>query len=146
MNKRRSISPKPIAELMEQINLIVYSSSLARELKPAQWAALRFFASASPNVRTVSGFAEMNSTTTGSASQTVTTLVTRRCLERIPDKSDGRRHSLRVTKIGKQFLENDPIDILSKAIEELPSGQQYQLADVITQLYRDVYVGNREEE
>ncbi len=137
---RRRISPKPIAELIEQVSLLVYSSNVGRSLKPSQWAALRFFDQAAPNVRTVSGFAEMNFTTNGSASQTITTLVSKRCLERIPDKSDGRRHSLRVTKSGKKLLANDPINILSGAVGELPVAQQAQLAEIITSLYRDVYV------
>lgn len=140
MNKHQKISPKPVAELMEQISLVIYSSTVARELKPSQWAALRFFDTAAPNVRTVSGFADMNFTTNGSASQTITTLVARDLLERVPDENDGRRHSLRVTKAGKRLLKNDPINDLSREIGELPQGQQVQLARIITRLYQDVYV------
>lgn len=138
MNRQR-ISPKPIAELIEQISLLTYSSSVARSLKPSQWAALRFFDQAAENVRTVSGFAEMNFTTNGSASQTITTLVSKKCLERIPDKVDGRRHSLRVTKSGKKLLANDPINILSGTIGALPASQQTQIAEIVTRLYREVY-------
>lgn len=139
MTKHR-ISSKPIAELIEQISLLIYSSNVGRSLKPSQWAAMRFFDKATPNVRTVSGFAEMNFTTNGSASQTITTLVSKKFLERIPDKSDGRRHSLRVTKSGKKHLANDPTNILSEAVGDLPAAQQTQLALIITSLYRDVYV------
>lgn len=140
MNQHQRISSEPIAELMEQINLVIYSSDFARELKPAQWAALRFFSSAETHVRTVSGFAEMNCTTRGSASQTITTLVSKKCLKRIPDETDGRRHSLQVTKAGWKYLDQDPITQLSRAITVLPSDQQLQLANIVTDLYQHIYV------
>jgi DNA-binding MarR family transcriptional regulator len=140
---RQRISSKPIAELLEQISLLIYSSSVARKLKPSQWAALRFFDQAAKNVRTVSGFAEMNFTTNGSSSQTVTTLVSKKYLERIPDKVDGRRHSLQVTKSGKKLLANDPISVLSGTIDALPASQKVHLANIVTRLYRDVYGSQR---
>ena len=140
MIKHQKISPKPVAELIEQISLVIYSSSVARELKPSQWAALRFFDTAAPNVRTVSGFADMNFTTNGSASQTITTLVAGDLLERVPDEYDGRRHSLRVTREGKRLLKNDPINNLSRNIGALPQGEQVQLARIVTRLYQDVYM------
>lgn len=139
MDQQLIISSKPIAELVEQINLLVYSSASARELKPSQWAALRFFDSASTNVRTVSGFAEMNCTTKSSASQTIATLVSKEWLERVPDETDGRRHQLKVTKNGRKLLENDPIDLLAREITGLPSNQQYELAVIVTRLYQEVY-------
>lgn len=140
MDQRQRISSEPVAELIEQINTVIYSSGVARELKPAQWAALRYFNSAAPHVRTVSGFADMNCTTRGSASQTITTLVVKDCLERIPDKRDGRRHSLALTKAGQRYLAQDPITSLSDAIKVLPTDQQVQLADIVTGLYQFVYV------
>lgn len=146
MNKHQQISPKPVAELMEQINLVIYSSGVARGLKPSQWAALRYFDSAAPNVRTVSGFAEMNFTTNGSASQTITTLVSKDFLERIPDENDGRRHSLHVTRAGKRLLKQDPINGLSEAVADLSQNQQLQLARIVTTLYRDVYVNRERDE
>lgn len=143
MSRSSRIASKPIAELIEQINLLIYSSNVARGLKPSQWAALRFFDQASPNVKSVSGFAEMNFTTNGSASQTITTLVSKKFLERIPDETDGRRHSLQVTKLGKKLLADDPINTLAGVIGGLPDARQGQLAEIITSLYKDVYV-NRE--
>lgn len=139
MPKRKTISAKPIAELIEQINLVAYSSNTARALKPSQWAALRFFDTAAPNVRTVSGFAEMNCTTNSSASQTVSTLVSRNYLERIPNLTDRRRHTLCVTEIGKQLLEIDPIYEISNSISGLSLDQQSQLAGIVTHLYREIY-------
>lgn len=140
MNQHQRISSEPIAELMEQINTVIYSSDFARELKPAQWAALRFFSSAAINVRTVSGFAEMNCTTRGSASQTITTLVSKECLQRIPDEIDGRRHSLLVTSDGWKYLDRDPIIFLSEAITHLSSEHQLSLANIVTDLYQHVYI------
>lgn len=139
MPKQKTISTKPIAELIEQINLVAYSSNTARELKPSQWAALRYFDTAASHVRTVSGFAEMNWTTNSSASQTVSTLVSRNYLERIPNLTDRRRHTLCVTEIGKQLLETDPIYEISNSISRLSLAQQNQLARVITHLYQEVY-------
>lgn len=139
MDQQTVISPKPIAELLEQINLLIYSTASARTLKPSQWAALRFFDSASPNVKTVSGFADMNRTTKSSASQTIATLVSKKWLERVPDETDGRRHRLKVTKAGKTLLENDPVDELAEAISKSPSSQQYELAVIVTHLYQEVY-------
>jgi DNA-binding MarR family transcriptional regulator len=128
------ITSKEIAELLEQVFYQTYRQNFADGLRPSQWAALRYFANAEPQDRTVSGFAGYHGTTTGSASQTIHALVKRGFLARVQAFGDRRSHRLDPTDDGHALLRNDPGHNVRQAIEMLNDAQRRDLNDVLRQL------------
>jgi DNA-binding MarR family transcriptional regulator len=102
---------------LERMMRLYHALSYSHSLRPAQWQALRHFATAPAEERTVSGMARARASTMGTASMTVTALVDRGLLER----NGGERNvGLRITAEGQKFLEEaDPTTRISDAIEEL---------------------------
>jgi DNA-binding MarR family transcriptional regulator len=107
------------AQMLERLMTMTYAVGEARELRSSQWAALRFFAGAGPRERTVKAFAEYNSTSTASASQTVSTLVRRGLLSSAASRHDGRSKEVAVTEAGRRFLKRDPLRLLARTLESL---------------------------
>jgi len=107
-------------------------------LNPAQWAALRYFDEATIERRTVTGFAQFQGTTKGTASQTVAALVRKGYLRRVGDKQDRRVHRLVITDEGQNLLKVDPLQDLSKALETLSQEERWALAVSIEKLLRQL--------
>ena len=109
-------------------------------LNPAQWAALRYFDEATIERRTVTGFAQFQGTTKGTASQTVAALVRKGYLRRVGDKQDRRVHRLVLTDDSQALLKGDPLQQLSTALESLTQEERWALAvnmeKVLRQLIR----------
>jgi len=74
------------------------------ELTNAQWAALRYFRNVNRFSRTLSGFANFHSTTRGSASQTIGSLVKKRLLDRRLNDTDRRRVLFELTEKLRKFV------------------------------------------
>ena len=113
------MSARETAELLVQVGRLVQAEGYDRELNPAQWMALRFFARANRFSRNPSAFAEFQATTRGTATQTIKALEAGGYLIRRPSKSDGRSVSLRVTSRGKKALVRDPFEVLVRAVDSL---------------------------
>jgi len=97
---------------------IYYSISYTNDLRPAQWQALRFFAEAPPDNRTLADFAHARASTMGTASITVSKLVERGFLDRA---HRNRNVDIRITEQGRRYLEaSDPAKWLAQAIDDLP--------------------------
>lgn len=107
------------ARMLERLMTMTYAVGEARELRSSQWAALRFFADAGPRERTVKAFAEYNSTSTASASQTVSTLVRRGLLSSAASRHDGRSKEVAPTDAGRRYLERDPLRLLARSLASL---------------------------
>jgi len=121
------------AQEIEKLIRIHFRNSYRDNLRPAQWQALRYFASASQSNRSLTAFARYRRSTMGTASMTVSQLVDRGYLER-GDPEGQRNVGLRVTEQGWRALENDPMNELVAAIGDLPSGEIRSLRDAVNQV------------
>lgn len=127
-------SAEAIAELMLQIARRVEAQANASELKPAQWAALRYLAKAAPTARTNRAFARYHQTTTGTVTLTLKALFEKGLLRRESDPEDKRLVRFEITKAGRQALRHDPLKTLTSAIAALDPEQRAQLTDALTGL------------
>lgn len=121
-------SERTVAELALQLGRAAYGESSAEDLTPAQWMALRFFARANRFSRTISAFAEFHSTTRGTASQTVKSLVNRGFLTRSRSPRDGRSATLALTDRSRRQLARDPFDAVVRAAGRLSPAQRDRTA------------------
>ncbi|WP_035691453.1 MarR family winged helix-turn-helix transcriptional regulator [Azospirillum halopraeferens] len=124
-------SARAIAEVMMHIGHVADSLGYAQGLKPSQWAALRYFASASPARRTVSAFADFHATTRGAASQTVEVLVGKGLLTRVPVPEDRRVIRLHPTDPALDLLRDDPLAAFAGIIDDLPPDDRTALAGLL---------------
>ncbi|PWC37510.1 MarR family transcriptional regulator [Azospirillum sp. TSO35-2] len=129
-------SPSAIADVMLQIAHIADSLGYTHGLKPSQWTALRYFASANNSQRTVSAFADFHATTRGAASQMVEVLVGKELLVRVPVPEDRRVTQLHPTPKALELLRHDPLNGFADVIADLPADDQYRLAETLTTLLR----------
>ena len=123
-----------IAELLISCSTHVYSLSHAEGLTPAQWAALRYFASANAGAANLASFVTHHGTTKGTASRTVSRLVQRDLLVRTQDGLDKRRQIIQVTKAGTQLLLKDPVYALAASIEASKIDDVDAFAEAIVRL------------
>jgi DNA-binding MarR family transcriptional regulator len=120
-------------DIARQLELVAskYAASAYRDgLRPAQWQALRFFATASPDERNVTDFARWRGTTNGSTSILVSKLVERGYLAR-GDSHSNRNVDLRITDKARRALRNDPFEDLKAATEQMPSTQRKSVQEAL---------------
>ena len=127
---------RALAELMDQICRLNDSASFVHGLNPAQWAALRFFAEANPQVRTTTAFARYHATTKGTASKSVRALERKGYLTRERSIHDGRAAILDVTERGRRLLSEDPLNDLARCMDELTDQQRFVLAEALEAVAR----------
>jgi DNA-binding MarR family transcriptional regulator len=132
------LSVRGLARLIEQVGKAAYNLGYTPGLNPAQWAALRYFDEATIERRTVTGFAQFQGTTKGTASQTVAALVRKGYLRRVGDRQDRRVHRLVITEEGQNLLKVDPLQDLSKALETLSQDERWALAVSIEKVLRQL--------
>lgn len=132
------LSSRGLARLIEQVGKACYNLGYTPGLNPAQWAALRYFFEATTDRRTVTGFANFQGTTKGTASQTVAALVRKGYLRRVADKNDRRVHRLILTQEGEALLQGDPLQILADAVEKLEEEDRWALAVTMEKVLRDL--------
>jgi DNA-binding MarR family transcriptional regulator len=121
-------SERRVAELALQLGRAAYGESSAESLTPAQWMALRFFARANRFSRTISAFADFHSTTRGTASQTVKSLVERGYLTRTRSDRDGRSATFDLTEKSRRQLAADPFEAVVRAALALSPAQRSRTA------------------
>lgn len=109
MRNDPKLSTRGLARLIEQVGKAAYNLGFTPGLNPAQWAGLRYFDEATTERRTVTGFAQFQGTTKGTASQTVAALVRKGYLRRVGDKQDRRVHRLVLTDESQVLLRADPL-------------------------------------
>lgn len=122
------------AELLVHLARLVHSASADVSLTPAQWTALRYFASANRLSRTPSAFSEFNATTRGTASQTVKSLIAMGLLEKRAHESDGRSFMIELTEAGRTKLADDPLDDLIHCIRELSPARRAAFSETLAHL------------
>lgn len=121
---------------MDQISRLNDSASFVHGLNPAQWAALRFFAEANPQVRTTTAFARYHATTKGTASKSVRALERKGFLTRERSIHDGRAAILEVTEHGRRLLREDPLNDLARCMDGLSDQQRFALAEALETVVR----------
>lgn len=146
MNRSGNSSPaeagtdaaRELAELALQLGRATYGEYPADGLTPAQWTALRFFASANRFSRTVSAFADFHATTRGTASQTVKSLVERGLLRRTRSERDGRSVRFDLSAAARRQLRRDPFHSVVRAAASLPDGQRLHALEVLKSMLGQV--------
>lgn len=108
------------------------------DLTAAQWTALRFLARANRVSRTPSAFASFQTTTRGTASQCLKSLVAKGFLARHRSEKDGRSVRFEVTDRGWVLLERDPLRHLITAIRRLEASSRAGLAHALATLTADL--------
>jgi DNA-binding MarR family transcriptional regulator len=138
MARARVRSERRVAELALQLGRAAYGESSAQNLTPAQWMALRFFARANRFSRTISAFAEFHSTTRGTASQTVKSLVQRGYLTRTRSDRDGRSTTFNLTDKTRRKLADDPFEAVVRAAMSLSPTQRGRTASGLRRIIREL--------
>lgn len=123
-----SPTPSALAELLELTARKLHSRGHASGLFPAQWAALRYFSRAQPELRTSSDLARFQGLANGPVSRTVRTLVQKGLLGKAADQPKGRAELLELTPSGQTLLEIDPTLELEAAITQLSEADRACLA------------------
>ena len=113
------MSARETAALLLQAARIVQAAGYDGAFSPAQWMALRFFASANRFSRTPSALSDFQSTTRGTATQTIKALVVGGYLRQQKSKADGRSVTLQLTERGRKAVARDPFETLVRAIAAL---------------------------
>ena len=132
------LSSRGLARLIEKVGKACHNLGYTPGLNPAQWAALRYSKETTADRRTVTGFANFQGTTKGTASQTVTALVRKGHLEKVADKNDRRVHRLMLTQTGEELLIKDPLQALADAIDKLEEQDRRALSVNMEKVLRDL--------
>lgn len=111
-----------IAELVLHLGRIASGDGLVEKLTPGQWTVLRYFARANRFSRMPSAFAAFHSTTRGTASQAIKSLVAQGYLRQTRSETDGRSIRLDLTDKARAFIDDDPLEALVRAADALPPG------------------------
>ena len=138
MHPDPKLSSQGLARLIEQVGKACYNLGYTPGLNPAQWAALRYFQDSEGNRPTVTGFANSQGTTKGTASQTVAALVRKGYLQRIADENDRRVHRLVLTPIGDAMAEQDPLQKLTNVVDRLDEKERWSLAVNMERILREL--------
>lgn len=131
-------SPCHTAELLVHVARLVHGAASDPSLTPAQWTALRYFASANRFSRTPSAFSEFHATTRGTASQTVKSLIAMGLLEKQANEADGRSALIEVTPAGRAKLAGDPLTDLTRCVRALPEAERVVFAETLVRLGSDL--------
>lgn len=126
-----SQKPSRIAEHLIHLGRSGCAAGEADTLTPAQWAALRFVASANPRSATPGAFARFHGVTKGTASQTVRALIRKGLVDAHPGSADARARVLTLTAAGRAKLDDDPIAPLVCAIDAMHPREQRALENAL---------------
>ncbi len=131
MDERRLLG---VAALYEQVARAVYEERGPRVLQPAQWSALRYFARAGSEARTVTGLARFLGVTMGPASRAVAALEKRGLLASRPHPRDRRSSLFDLTDAGQDKVRRDPLARLARALAEVDAADRNAFARVVVKL------------
>lgn len=123
----KTIQTAALARLIEQASRTIHSRGHSHGLFPAQWTALRYFATAEPALRSTSALTAYQGMAFGPVSRTVRTLIAKGLLRKQETRS-GRFELIEVTSEGWALLAHDPMTKVTEALEGLPDTDRQVLA------------------
>jgi DNA-binding MarR family transcriptional regulator len=127
-----------IALTLEQLWRVQLARAFTHGLKPAQWQALRYFATMPSELRSVTAFARHRCSTLGTASTTISALVQKGYLGRGEDRL--RNQDLYVTAAGHRLLRQDPLRDLIARIADLGEPERAALERALPRLVRQLSI------
>ena len=136
MARPPKVSQRAVAELVSQVGRIAHGDGFVEGLTPAQWTALRYFSRANRFSRTVSAFAEFHSTTRGTASQTIKSLVNKGYLTRKRSEKDRRSARFDLTDNTLALLASDPFESIVTAAGLLSSSSRQVISRGLERMLR----------
>jgi DNA-binding MarR family transcriptional regulator len=130
------IDPEVTLSLLERLSRIINNDAAVSSLKPAQWEALRYLGKANRFSRKPSALTAYMGVTKGSISQTLNALERKALIEKTTVMGDKRSVTIALTTSGRSTLEDDPLQIFSKAIEQLPHHETAKLNSLLESLLK----------
>ncbi len=127
----RAIQTAALARLIEQMSRAIHSRGHSHGLFPAQWTALRYFATADPVRSNASALAAYQGMAFGPVSRTVRTLIAKGLVRKGPTRGMGRFERLEVTEMGRDLLAQDPLAGVVAALEDLRDEDRQMLAGAL---------------
>lgn len=139
MSEERDIAPdrkaRGIALLLEQTARLVYDEKQPKALHAVQWSALRYLERAGAKSRNVAGLAKYLGVTSGPASRTTASLVSRGLAEVTDSPTDSRTKIINLTEKGHATLEHDPLNRCARIVNELGDEELSTLALALNKLH-----------
>jgi DNA-binding MarR family transcriptional regulator len=126
-------SPDPLvvaalAQAFELVTRLAHARSHSDGLYPAQWAALRYFRTATGERRTAIALSRYQGLAFGPVARTVRTLVAHGWLRKAGSAGRGRSEAIELTREGEALLLRDPLAALVPALRKLSPGEQEALS------------------
>lgn len=127
---------RALAELLFHLAQVINALGYSNGLKPAQWAALRYFAKVNPSARSLTEFANANAITKGAASQMISALVSRGLVTVDALSDDLRRRRIDLTDSGRALLAQDPLNQVADLLGGVDPTKRTATAELIETLVR----------
>jgi DNA-binding MarR family transcriptional regulator len=134
--ERAPIRAEVLSRLLEQVTRGLHSAGHSHGLFPAQWTALRYFATADRTRCTAISLARFQGMAFGPVSRTVRTLITKGYLHKAGSAGRGRSELLELSDAGRAILALDPLSKVVAALDALASPEREALASAIEQVLR----------
>jgi len=129
---------KEVVDVLLQLSRALLAENDGDRLTPAQWIALRYFSRSNAYSRTLTGLAKYQSTTAGTASQTIKTLEQAGYVERDTSVRDARSSVFTITEAGRDVLKDDPLVHFAREVDELSAADLLHLRDVLRYLLANI--------
>lgn len=113
------------------------------DLQPIQLHVLYYLSRCNRYSNTPQAVTDYFGLTKGTVSQTIKTLATKGLIHKTPDKTDGRRVHLSLSRAGKKVLEKSmPARTLARVWEHMEEGEQEQLIAAVNLLLQKMQQAN----
>jgi DNA-binding MarR family transcriptional regulator len=136
---KKLIDASALSSLLEQTSRGLHSLGYDHGLYPAQWSALRYFASMQPEHCSAIGLARYQGLAFGAVNRTVRTLITKKLLRKGGSLGKGRITRIELTRMGLNRLKHDPLQLMTDAVAELSAPEQQTLAVALEKLLRALH-------
>ncbi len=128
------VSPADTLASLERLARLMRQGAHVQGLIPVQWEALRYLARANRLSNSPGALARYIGATKGTVSQTIGRLTRKGLVSKGGREADIRSITLALTDMARQLLANDPLQALTRDIEELGGKTQRRLSRGLAQL------------
>lgn len=129
---------KEVVDVLLQLSRALLAENDGDQLTAAQWIALRYFSRSNAYSRTLTGLAQYQATTAGTASQTIKCLEQAGYVERDISARDARSSVFTITEAGRAVMEEDPLAHLGQEIDDLSAADMLHLRDFLRYLLANI--------